>query len=65
MTGIAALITGFLANKKAKEDPQTYGGKGLALAGMILGGVFFVVGVAYYIYLIVVLGIVASNGGFR
>jgi hypothetical protein len=65
LTGIAALITGFLANKKAKEDPQTYGGKGLALAGMILGGVFFVVGVAYYIYLIVVLGIVASNGGFR
>ncbi|MFL6374372.1 MAG: DUF4190 domain-containing protein [Pyrinomonadaceae bacterium] len=61
VTGIAALITGYLANKKANQDPQTYGGKGLALAGMILGGVFFAVGVAYYIYLIVIFGLIASG----
>ena len=64
MTGLAALITGFMANKKATQDPQNYGGKGLALAGMICGGVFFLLGVAYWIYIIVVIGFVGlSNLG--
>ena len=64
LTGLAALITGFMANKKATQDPQNYGGKGLALAGMICGGVFFLLGVAYWIYIIVVIGFVGlSNLG--
>lgn len=64
LTGIAALITGFLAMKKANNDPSNYGGKGLAIAGMITGGIFFLVGVAYWIYIIVVVGFVGlSNLG--
>jgi hypothetical protein len=65
VTGIAALITGFLANKKANDDPNTYGGKGLALAGMICGGVFFLLGIIYWIYIIFVIGFAAMSGGFR
>jgi hypothetical protein len=60
-TGIAALVTGFMATKKANQDPQNYGGKGLALAGMICGGVFFLIGVAYWIYIIVVIGFVGLS----
>ena len=52
LTGIAALITGFLAMKNIKKDPNTYGGKGLAIAGMICGGIFLLIGVIYYILLI-------------
>ena len=36
---IAALITGFLAKKNAETNPAEYGGRGLAIAGMILGGI--------------------------
>jgi len=61
VTGLAALITGFLAMKNIKKDPASYGGKGLALAGMITGGIFFLVGVAYWIYIIVVIGFVGLS----
>jgi hypothetical protein len=64
VTGIAALVTGFMAMKKANADPTNYGGKGLAIAGMITGGIFFLIGVAYWIYIIVVIGFVGlSNFG--
>ncbi len=49
LTGLGALITGYLGMKNANNDPRAYGGKGLAIAGMILGGVMFLVGVAYYV----------------
>jgi hypothetical protein len=52
VTGIAAIICGFLALKNIKSDPNTYGGKGLAIAGMICGAIFLVIGVLYYILLI-------------
>lgn len=58
VTGIAALITGFMAIKKANDDPTNYGGKGLAIAGMITGGIFFLIGIAYWIYMILVIGFV-------
>ncbi len=54
LTGLAALITGYLGIKNANNDPQTYGGKGLAIAGMIVGGIMFLVGAAYYIMIILV-----------
>lgn len=52
LTGLVALITGFLGMKNANNDPNQYGGKGLAIAGMITGGIFFLVGLAYYILVI-------------
>ncbi len=37
LTGLPAIITGHMARKRAKQQPETYGGAGLALAGLILG----------------------------
>jgi hypothetical protein len=61
ITGIAALITGFMGMKNVNRDPATYGGKTLAIIGMILGGLFFLVGVAYYIYVFVLIGYMATR----
>ncbi|MEP6945139.1 MAG: DUF4190 domain-containing protein [Acidobacteriota bacterium] len=59
VTGIAALITGYLGLKNIKKDPVNFGGKNLAIAGMVTGGIFLLVGLAYWIYIIFVVGIVA------
>jgi len=45
ITGPVAIVTGFLARKKADEDPTQYGGKGLATVGMITGVLGFLAGV--------------------
>jgi hypothetical protein len=39
LTGIPAIITGFMAKNNADSNPEQYGGRGMALAGMILGGI--------------------------
>jgi hypothetical protein len=36
--GIAAMITGYLGLNNANNDPQQYGGRGLAIGGLITGG---------------------------
>lgn len=54
LTGIAAIITGYLGMKNANTDPANYGGKTLAIVGMILGGLFFLIGIAYYILVFIV-----------
>jgi len=56
LTGIAALITGYLGMKNADSDPTQYGGKTMAIIGMILGGLFLLIGLAYYIF-VLILGI--------
>ena len=62
LTGLAALVTGYLGMKNVNKDPQNYGGKGLATAGMIIGGIFFLVGVAYYVMIILMYaGIIAGS----
>lgn len=43
--GIAAIVMGFIARGKANSDPQNYGGAGLALGGIITGGISVVLGV--------------------
>ena len=52
ITGLAAIITGFMGMKNANNDPSNYGGKGLAIAGMATGGIFFLIGVIYYIFVL-------------
>ena len=52
LTGIAAVVTGFLGMKNANNMPDAYSGKGLAIAGMITGGVFFVIGLVYWIFIL-------------
>ncbi len=55
-TGPAALITGYLGMKNCNNDPNQYGGKGLAIAGMIVGGIFTALWLIYWIIIIVVYG---------
>jgi hypothetical protein len=55
VTGIPAIITGYMAKNNVDSNPNQYGGRGLALAGMILGGVsvlFSILGIIYYIILL-------------
>ena len=62
LTGLIAVILGFMGMKNANNDPQHYGGKGLAIAGMITGGLFFLIGVAYYVIIILMYaGIIAGS----
>jgi hypothetical protein len=54
VTGIAALITGFMAKNNVDANPQQYGGRGLALAGMIMGGISTILTILYVIFVLVV-----------
>ena len=55
ITGIPAIIAGFIARKAIKESPSTVGGGGMALAGIILGAVNLLVSVVWFF-----LGVVAA-----
>jgi len=61
LTGIVALVTGYMGLKNANNDPQHFGGKGLAIAGMITGGVFLLLGLLYWIYIIFIVGLAAMG----
>lgn len=37
--GLGAVITGFLGMRNADQNPQKYGGKGMAVGGLILGAI--------------------------
>lgn len=43
LTGPIALILGIVALVQIKNEPAKYGGKGLAIAGVILGALYFVI----------------------
>jgi hypothetical protein len=63
-TGPAALITGYLGMKNVNNDPNQYGGKGLAIAGMVVGGIFTVLWIIYWLLIILVYaGMLASIWG--
>jgi hypothetical protein len=40
---------GFIAKKNIDENPQQYGGRGMAVAGIITGAVGFLIGLAIII----------------
>jgi hypothetical protein len=61
LTGIVALVTGYMGLKNVNNDPQHFGGKGLAIAGMITGGVFLLLGLLYWIYIIFIVGLAAMG----
>jgi Na+-driven multidrug efflux pump len=58
ITGPAGLITGFMAKNKADQDPAQFGGRGLALAGMITGGIGTLIGI-----LVIILQILGAFAG--
>ena len=62
--GIAAAITGFLAKNKADQNPQLYGGRGMALAGMIIGIITTVIGLILTVVQLFI-GLPGGLGNFR
>jgi hypothetical protein len=61
--GPAAAIMGFIAKNKADSDPMNYGGRGMAMAGLILGIVGTVIWFGLLI-LNVIFGIMSNVGRF-
>ena len=53
--GIPAAIVGLIAFQKANNDSENYGGRGLALAGMIMGGISFL------ITFLIIIGAIVGN----
>jgi hypothetical protein len=56
LTGIPAIIAGFIARRSAKKDPGNVGGGGMAVAGIILG-IVNIIGWAVYIFFAVILAL--------
>lgn len=50
--GIAALITGYLGMNNANNDPTKYGGRGMAIAGLILGAISIFSSIIFIIFAI-------------
>ncbi len=55
----AALITGLIALSQNKKNPQTYGGRGLAIGGVVLGSI----SLAAYLLFILIYGAAVIFGG--
>lgn len=55
----AALIVGFIALSQIKKDPQRYGGKGLALGGIVTAAIYLVIYIV--IIMIYILALIASS----
>ena len=48
--GIPAAIVGFLGMRNADKDPAQYGGRGMAVAGMVMGIVTCLIAIAHIIF---------------
>lgn len=46
-TGLIAMVLGFMGMKNANNNPEIYGGKQMAIIGMILGGLSFILAVIF------------------
>ncbi len=58
---ITALITGYLAKKNIKENPDKYGGATLATVGMVLGGIsLFLTAIVIIFYIIIIVAAAGS-----
>jgi hypothetical protein len=55
--GLAAIITGFLARSRAKQNPDQYGGAGLALGGIITGALSILAVVGLFAIAILFVGL--------
>jgi hypothetical protein len=53
--GIPAAVIGFIAFSKTNNDSDKYGGRNLAIAGIVLGGISFLIS------LLIIVGAIASN----
>lgn len=48
--GLPAAIVGYIAMRNADSDPNRYGGRGMAIAGLVLGIVTFLASVFFLIF---------------
>lgn len=48
--GLPALVVGFLGMRNASGDPSRYGGKGMAIGGMILGAASFLAALSFLFF---------------
>ncbi len=55
----AALITGFLALSYIKKDPKGYGGRGLAIGGIVTGVIYLSV----FVLILIIYGAAIIGGG--
>lgn len=51
--GAAAVVTGYIGLKNANENSQQFGGRGLAIAGMITGAVGLLISVGIFLIAII------------
>lgn len=51
--GIGAAITGYIGYQNAERDPMNYGGRGMAIAGLVLGIVALVFSALFIIFSII------------
>ena len=58
IVGLAAVVMGFIAKGKAEKNPNEYGGRGLAMGGIITGALSAVIGLIFWI--LYFLGFMAS-----
>ena len=47
--GLPALIVGYLGMKNADNEPSKYGGRGMAIAGMVIGIITFLMSIGFVI----------------
>lgn len=47
---IAGIVTGFIGMRNADSDPARYGGKGLAIGGMVTGGISLLITIGLLIF---------------
>ena len=50
--GLPAAIVGFLGMRNADSDPDRYGGKGLAIGGIVLGIISFILTILMFVFAI-------------
>jgi hypothetical protein len=58
LMGPAAIILGALSLTQIKKDPQQYGGRGLAIGGIVIGSLFLVL----YVLAILIWGLATIGG---
>lgn len=51
--GIAAIVTGFLGMRNVDQNPQKYGGKGMAIGGLVLGAIGLLSGLIFIFFAII------------
>lgn len=51
--GLGAIITGYLGMKNADQNPQKYGGKGIAVGGLILGAISLVSSLFVFLFYVI------------